>query len=226
MRTPGRGSVLLVAVGLVLVATLVVVTGVRSGRTGGADGPERRPGRAAGHARGTTVVDGGPVAASRRPVPFGSVMPLSTASPPRTVEIPAIGVHSDLEALHLDAAGALEAPRSFARAGWYADGPQPGRPGPAVIAGHVDSRSGPAVFSGLDRLRPGDAVTVHRADGSTAEFVVTGTRRYPKSGFPSDAVYAPTPDPELRLITCSGAFDRSSGHYVDNTVVSATLRAR
>lgn len=134
-------------------------------------------------------------------------------------------MHSDLELLHLDGDGTLRAPESFGRAGWYAEGPPPGSPGPAVIAGHVDSRSGPAVFFRLDRLRPGDEIRVLRQDGRTAAFVVTGTRQYPKAQFPGAQVYAPTADPELRLITCSGAFDRTTGHYVDNTVVSARLRA-
>ncbi len=74
-------------------------------------------------------------------------------------------------------------------------------------------------------LRPGDEIRVLRQDGRTAAFVVTGTRQYPKAQFPGAQVYAPTADPELRLITCSGAFDRTTGHYVDNTVVSARLRA-
>ena len=92
-----------------------------------------------------------------------------------------------------------------------------------MIAGHIDSKSGPAVFFHLDRLRPGDRVLVHRQDGTAATFAVTGSRQFPKAEFPSTLVYGPTPDPELRLITCSGAFDRTTGHYVDNTVVSATL---
>ncbi|MGY1617580.1 class F sortase [Geodermatophilus sp. SYSU D00691] len=153
--------------------------------------------------------------------------PVPVVSPPAAapvrVRIPAIGVDSPLALLGVDAAGVLVPPADFDRAGWFSAGTSPGDPGPAVIAGHVDSYLGPAVFHGLDRLVPGDAVLVDRADGTTARFVVTGAARYPKTAFPVGEVYAPTPDAQLRLITCGGAFDRGERSYVDNVVVSARL---
>jgi LPXTG-site transpeptidase (sortase) family protein len=139
---------------------------------------------------------------------------------PTRVRIPAIGVDAPLETLHLDGSGALAAPRRFAEAGWYADGTPPGEVGPAVIAGHIDSTRGPAVFYRLDRLRPGDLVEVARG-GHWLGFRVVATGRYAKQAFPTAAVYGPTPDPQLRLITCGGAFDRTHRSYVDNTVVYA-----
>ncbi len=156
--------------------------------------------------------------------------PPSTAAPstpapapsgaPTRVRVPAIGVDSPLEALHLDRTGTLEAPADFARPGWYADGTVPGDPGPAVIAGHVDSKRGPAVFYRLDQLRQGDLVQVQRG-GAWLSFRVVSTGRYPKSAFPTAAVYGPTPDAELRLITCGGRFDETRRSYLDNTVVYA-----
>jgi hypothetical protein len=131
-------------------------------------------------------------------------------APPTRVRIPAIRVDSPLETLELDGAGALQAPRDFARAGWYAAGTAPGDVGPAVIAGHVDSREGPAVFFRLHQLRAGDTIGV------------VATDRYPKNRFPTEAVYGPTPDPQLRLVTCGGVFDRDRRSYVDNVVVYAT----
>jgi LPXTG-site transpeptidase (sortase) family protein len=143
-----------------------------------------------------------------------------TAGTPTRLRIPAIGVDTPLEELHLEATGTLEPPRDFAHAGWFADGAVPGETGPAVIAGHVDSTTGPAVFFRLDRLRPGDPVEVERADGWVA-FTVVAVRRYPKAAFPTAQVYGPTPDAELRLITCSGPFDNAQRSYLDNTVVYA-----
>ncbi|MGY1808059.1 class F sortase [Blastococcus sp. SYSU D00669] len=154
-----------------------------------------------------------------RPVPVAG----PPAAAPVRVRIPAIGVDSPLALLGVDAAGVLVPPADFDRAGWFSAGTAPGDPGPAVIAGHVDSYLGPAVFHGLDRLGPGDAVLVDRADGTSARFVVTGTARYPKTAFPAGEVYAPTPDAQLRLITCGGDFDRGERSYVDNVVVSARL---
>src|SRR5439155_6234823 len=114
----------------------------------------------------------------------------------------------------------------FDVAGWYAEGPAPGQPGPAVLAGHVDSRAGPAVFYRLAELAPGAEVLVHRADGSTLRYLVAGTVRYPKARFPTALVYAPVPDTELRLITCGGTFDRAIRSYRDDIVVTAVAAPR
>ncbi|MBC8093362.1 MAG: class F sortase, partial [Pseudonocardia sp.] len=99
----------------------------------------------------------------------------------------------------------------------------PGDAGPALVAGHVDSRSGPGVFFRLGEVQVGDRVEVARADGSTVAFTVTGRFDTPKAAFPTELVYAPTPGPELRLVTCGGSFDRATGHYRDNIVVEAVL---
>ncbi len=142
---------------------------------------------------------------------------------PVRLRIAAIGVDAPLIALGLDANRALEVPERFDVAGWWSGGYRPGEPGPAVIAGHVDSKTGPAIFYRLGKLRRGDAVTVERRDGSTVRFMVRAVGHYAKSAFPSKQVYGPTPRPTLRLITCSGDFDRSTGHYVDNTVIYADI---
>lgn len=113
----------------------------------------------------------------------------------------------------------LEVPTDFSLAGWFERGPSPGERGPAVIAGHVDSRSGPAVFYRLSELRPGDQILVDRADGTAAEFVVERTEQHPKADFPTDAVYGWVDHAGLRLITCGGSFDRDAEHYRDNLVV-------
>jgi hypothetical protein len=147
----------------------------------------------------------------------------SGAAAPTSVRMPDIGVDSGLVRLGVDAAGALVPPGDFGRAGWFTGGPAPGETGPAVIAGHVDSAEGPAVFYRLAELEPGDAVVVGRADGTTARFAVTAVDRYPKDEFPTERVYGPTPRAELRLITCGGEFDRATRSYRDNVVVSAVL---
>ena len=143
---------------------------------------------------------------------------------PVAVSIPALKVAGPLEDLVADpASGELAAPADPARAGWYAAGVVPGDQGPAVIGGHVDSRSGPGVFFRLRNLRPGDVVDVTRSDGRTVRFSVIGVALYPKDKFPTEAVYGPTAGPELRLVTCGGTFDRSARSYDDNVVVDAAL---
>jgi sortase (surface protein transpeptidase) len=137
------------------------------------------------------------------------------------VEVPAIGVSSPLDRLTLERSGVLAVPRSAKRAGWFAQGSVPGAPGPAVIAGHVDSRSGPGVFSRLRQLRSGALVVVQLDTGARLRFRVTSVRRYAKDAFPTSEVYGPTPGPELRLITCGGEFDRRAAAYQDNVVAYA-----
>src|SRR5439155_1565453 len=96
---------------------------------------------------------------------------------------------------------------------------------PAIILGHVDSRAGPAAFFRLRELRPRDIVRVGLADGRILVFRVQRVRRYPKDRFPAEAVYFPTLNRELRLITCGGEFDYASRNYRDNIVVYAALIA-
>jgi sortase (surface protein transpeptidase) len=143
---------------------------------------------------------------------------------PVRLDIPAIGVSTALEQLGQAPEGTVEVPADWDVAGWYAPGPRPGDPGSAVMLGHVDSTSGPAVFFRLRQLRRGDRIEVTRADGSRVRFVVARIDQYDKQRFPTDDVYYPTLTPTLRLVTCGGTFDRSSGHYRANIIVFATLR--
>jgi sortase (surface protein transpeptidase) len=157
----------------------------------------------------------GPIAAAPRPEAAGVPVPVA-------LTIPAIGVQTTLVDLGLTSSGTLQVPSSTAVAGWYSGSPRPGATGSAIIAGHIDSRLGPGIFFYLSRLRRGDRVYVRRADGALVVFSVTAVQMYPKDDFPTKAVYGPTPDPELRLITCGGTFDYESGSYLSNTVVYAT----
>ena len=141
---------------------------------------------------------------------------------PTRLRIPAIDVDTPLERLVTDAQRRLNPPKSYERAGWWQQGTPPGDIGPAVIAGHVDSYTGPAVFARLYALKAGDVVEVDRG-GVWVRFRVTTVERYPKNDFPTGRVYDPTPSAELRLITCGGEFDPTKRSYRDNIVVYAIL---
>jgi hypothetical protein len=179
------------------------------------------PGRAGRFAGPAVSTDAAPfaVAADGAADPFGTRAPALTGAPTR-LKVDAIDLDTPLETLRLGADGALTPPRDFAKAGWYAGGTRPGDVGPAVIAGHVDSRRGPAVFYDLRKLTRGDRIEVVRG-GRALAFTVVATAWYPKNSFPTDEVYGPTPDRQLRLITCGGVFDRSLRSYKDNLVVYA-----
>jgi LPXTG-site transpeptidase (sortase) family protein len=146
----------------------------------------------------------------------------ATVAEPVSLVIPDIGVSTSLVHLGLTSKGTLQVPPTTAVAGWYTGSPRPGAIGSAVIAGHIDSYQGPGVFYRLSQLQRGDQVYVRRADGTLAVFKVTQVQSYPKDDFPTVSVYGATPTPELRLITCGGTFDYSTGSYLSNTVVYAT----
>ena len=139
------------------------------------------------------------------------------------MQVPSIGVNSALQPLGLLPDGSLQTPSRRQQAGWYAGGVAPGDVGSAVIAGQVDSSSGPAVFAELHRVRPGDRILVIRQDGSVLRFLVDGIRAYPNRTFPAAEVYGPAARPVLRLITCPDSLDQQASDIPDDLVVSAHL---
>ncbi len=92
-----------------------------------------------------------------------------------------------------------------------------------LIAGHVDSTTGPAVFYQLRQLQLGDSVEVLGKEGRSLRFIVQRVQAYAKAAFPTAEVYGHTSEPTLRLITFGGRFDRKTRHYIDNVVVFAAL---
>jgi sortase (surface protein transpeptidase) len=143
-------------------------------------------------------------------------------STPIRVTIPAIGVDSGLMRLGIQRDGSLQVPPNGFPAGWFSGGPTPGEKGPAVLAGHVRWAGRAGVFARLARLTPGDRIVVTRQDRSVAVFRVTRVRQYPKSSFPTAAVYGDLDHAGLRLITCGG-LDQVAEKYRANVVVFADL---
>jgi sortase (surface protein transpeptidase) len=142
-----------------------------------------------------------------------------------TLEIPSIGVRTDLLRLGLRENRSLEVPPDGpgAPAGWYDQSPTPGDRGPAVMLGHVNATDGgKGVFADLRALRAGDRIDVTREDGTTAVFEVQRGEAYRKDEFPTLTVYGNTPGSEVRLITCDG-YNPDTGAFDDNYVVYATL---
>ena len=219
MRSALRHRRLLPAVPLLLAAVVVaVVVGDRLLGTRAQDPPAERPLPLSAEHGGPSAATGAPASQARRRL----VDVVDAQAPtPRRIEIPAIGVSAPVIALGLDADRTMETPKDYADAGWYEPGPEPGERGAAVIVGHVDSKSGPAVFYRLRELRRGDVIRVARVGGSTVRFRVEGLERWPKSAFPTRRVFRRTRLSTLRLVTCSGNFDPSTGHYEDNTIVYA-----
>lgn len=157
------------------------------------------------------------------PSPEGPTAVPLPASEPVSIEIPSLGVTSEIMDLGLQVDGSMEVPPGAYTAGWYTGAPTPGELGPAIIAGHVDWNGDPGIFFELHEMQPGEEVAVRRRDGSTALFRVDTVARYPKDQFPTEAVYGDIDHAGLRLITCGGDFNDSADSYVDNIVVYASL---
>ena len=149
---------------------------------------------------------------------------IMTESLPTRLRIPKIDVDTTFtEPLGLDENQEVDIPYDFERVGWYKYGPTPGELGPAVILGHVDSFEGAAVFYHLGQLEAGDRVFVDREDGSTAIFEVTTYERPSQDDFPTQKVYGNINFAGLRLVTCTGQFDKGEQRYSHNLVVYAKL---
>lgn len=139
---------------------------------------------------------------------------------PVSVSIPRLDLHQDLIQLNV-IGGTLQVPTDYSDVGWWRDGPAPGAPGSAVLVGHVDSKTGPAVFYTLSAIQLNDPIRIGRADGTTSTFRVSDVTLYPRESFPSSKVYRTKGKPVLTLVTCGGTYDRTAGHYTGNLVVTA-----
>jgi hypothetical protein len=223
-RRRHRGTEGVAAALLLCAGSAAVVLGVRD--------QDRAPHLPPAAAVGTPYAEPAPASASASPQARTARNLVARARAKRValpveLRIPAIGVRSTLTRVGLAADGSLEVPQpgpDYDKAAWFDRSPRPGATGPAVIEGHIDGRvNGPSVFFRLAELRPGDRVSVLREDGSVARFVIDAVRSFPKDDFPTLSVYGNTAGPELRLITCGGAFDadRPGGGYLANTVVYA-----
>ncbi|WP_328584645.1 class F sortase [Streptomyces sp. NBC_00370] len=195
-----------------VLAAVVMLAGVRmiTGDDGRTDGPPR-----------PAAADTAALGAAATPKPAVRSLP---PSPPTRIEIPEISVDAPLTGLGRESDDSLQTPPAEEAnlAGWDQAGVTPGSTGTAVVAGHVDTRTGPAVFYGLGALHKNAKVSVTRDDGRIADFTVDAVEEYEKDEFPSEQVYRQATRAELRLITCGGAYSKKNG-YSGNTVVYAHL---
>jgi hypothetical protein len=144
---------------------------------------------------------------------------------PTGLTIPAIDLQVDsIMELGVTPDGKMQTPDDAVTTGWYALGAAPGAVGPATLAAHVNLDGVSGTFARLHELKRGDEVSVRRADGTDAVFVVDRVEQYAKATFPDEQVWGDVDRPELRLVTCGGDLDRAAGSYRDNVVAFAHLR--
>lgn len=159
-------------------------------------------------------------AISQPPQPSASEAPAA----PVSIEIPAINVSTRVVPVGQDSEGRMDVPKEINDVAWYRLGPAPGQSGSAVLAGHVDWYTGPAIFFHLKDLKIGDDIYAKDSSGQSWHFKVTQIAEYPDDSFPADAVFNdPAPTPSLNLITCTGKFDRATSNYSKRLVVFSEL---
>jgi hypothetical protein len=164
-----------------------------------------------------------PSTGARRPGPANVALDRmgSDVVAPVGLAIEAAGIDAGLEALRV-VDGAMQDPSGPWVVAWYENLGALGKIGNVVMAGHIDYWNvGPAVFYNLSTLEPGDEIVVTGDDGKTYPFAVEWVRQYDSSAIPLDEVAGPTDAQSLTLITCGGAFDYATGHYLQRTVVRA-----
>lgn len=163
------------------------------------------------------------VAALPSPTVVPTATPLPVAGVPVRIVIPRLKIDADVEHVGLAPDGAMDVPQRFDTVGWYKLGARPGELGNAVLAGHLDSKTGPAIFWRLKELQPGDEVIVAADDGKERRFVVRELENYIYDQAPLERIFGQTESVGLNLITCIGTFDRRSQNYDQRLVVYTTL---
>lgn len=179
---------------------------------------------------------------SAKPSATPSVTPSATpvrgtigpVAKPTSVQIPAIDVSSSLIPLGIQGqngvpvtskAGDVEVPDVAhpEQVGYYSLGYLPGQIGSAVLLAHVDGDHMLGAGHDFGKLKAGDTITVDRSDGSKLTFTVTRVKVFRKMDISDKALFGPEPDAELKLVSCAGRFDHTTGQYLDNIVVFSTL---
>jgi LPXTG-site transpeptidase (sortase) family protein len=142
---------------------------------------------------------------------------------PTQIRIPTIDISIAVDVVGLDDRNQVEVPYDVARAGWYRFSAKPGSgTGSTVIVGHVDGvDQGAGAFYDLRQLRPGDTVTITRADDRRITYEVVARETFAKSDVPLRELFSRSGPERLTLITCGGPFDPASLEYTDNIVVTA-----
>ncbi len=165
------------------------------------------------------------VASAPPPLPSQPPAPAMQPSSPKRLIVARLGINAPIKSVGTEKGGAIETPPigNPNLVGWYRGGPTAGEAGPAVMLGHKDTTTRSAVFTRLHEIQYGDTIEVIRMDGTVAIFTVGGVEQANKQTFPTNRVYGPRDNAELRLITCGGTYNRNTGHYVDNVIVYATM---
>ena len=142
---------------------------------------------------------------------------------PKTLTIDPLKVKTNIEQVGLDKKGAMGTPKNEQQVGWYKFGPRPGDVGNAVIDGHTDTKTGPAVFYQLHELKKGDKINIKDESGRNLVFRVKKLVEYGHLDAPLEKIFGASDQRNLNLITCIGTYDENEGTYDNRLVVFTEL---
>ncbi|AWB47036.1 class F sortase [Paenibacillus sp. CAA11] len=144
---------------------------------------------------------------------------------PRKISIPSVNINAVTEPVGFLESGMMDVPKATDRVGYLRPAALPGGEGNAVMAGHVDTYTGPAVFYPLKKLHQGDFVYVIDHYGNKAVFIVEAVKYYPTAQAPIEAIFGPTREHRLNLITCAGRYSRSRREHEGRLIVFTKLHS-
>ncbi|MBI5530225.1 MAG: class F sortase [Candidatus Doudnabacteria bacterium] len=183
---------------------------------------------------GSTLIANGAIKSSnsKQPQAAAPVLPRSTAPTiqpynipnPERLNIPSLNIDAGFEQLALGAKHGIEVPVESMAVGWFIYGAKPGEVGTAVIVGHLDSAKGPAVFADLHKITLGSEISIERSNGSVVVYTVERVEKFSQDNFPTAEVYGQLPYPAIRLITCSGSYNKKAARYSDNLIVFGRIK--
>jgi LPXTG-site transpeptidase (sortase) family protein len=147
------------------------------------------------------------------------IIPADPSHPVRII-MSSIGVNAPVQGLGTTPEGLMAVPKSYGIVGWYNKGAVPGKPGPAVLAGHYTGGN-KGVFDKLQDAKDGDLITVANGRGQTFTYKVTAKNEYDKDKVPMAELFKNSVDSRLEIITCSGKWQTSQ--YDKRLVVTAEI---
>lgn len=212
-------------IAVLLTCSVLALTGC--GTAGGRTAPAAVGSPRAPTATGSPPAN--PVAPSGAPDLLGSApatldaLRAAEAQRPVSVLVPGVAQAAPVQARTTDpVSGGFDLPHGASDVAWWASGAVPGTGvGSVVLAAHVsyDGETGP--FTRLSTLAPGSQVVVVSADGSRHVYAVQTSRSAPKTSLDRAELFRTTGPPALVMVTCGGAYDRSTHTFAENIVVTA-----
>ena len=151
------------------------------------------------------------------------VAPVKSIVAPTRIIIPKIGVNAEIEALGKNSRGVLMLPRTYHNVGWYQQSARPGKPGNALMWGHLNGATCASVFWNLKKLKVGDTLTIKDGNGNVMTFRVWKKQSYPYNQTPTNELFGPSRVSRLNLFTCDGVWNRATRNYSHRLIIFTEL---